>query len=157
MKVMDQSLWKRLIAQVAIWAMVFQTVISVFGCGPTAGHAGSQDSGPQLSNSPASQGYNLSQKGGVIRAVAICTANGFKRATTNGGAPTGGSDDIPQQDCPVCLTHCCHSGDVTATEAVLLPTLPVVSAVLALEAGQPLLGAELHAVRNRDPPASLLV
>jgi hypothetical protein len=157
MKVMDQTLWKRSIAQVAIWAMIFQTVVSVFGCGPTAEHAGAQISSAQVSNSLTLQGGGLSQKGEIIRAAAICTANGFKRATTNGGAPTGGSDDTPQHDCPVCITHCCHSGDVTATEAVLLPALPVVSAVLALEAGHPLSGAELHAVRNRDPPASLLV
>jgi hypothetical protein len=152
MKVMDQSLWKRLIAQVAIWAVIFQAALSVFGCGPAARHAG-----PEVSGYLASQGYGLSQKDAVSQAAVICTVKGFKRATTNGGAPTGGSDDTPQHDCPVCLTHCCHAGDATATETVLLPTLPVVSAVLTPEAGRPLPGAELHAFRNRDPPASLPV
>jgi hypothetical protein len=152
MKVMDQSLWKRSIAQVAIVAVIFQAALSVFGCGTTATHAK-----PEISSSPTSQGYSLSQRGAALQVATICTANGFKRATTNGGAPTGGSDDAPQHDCPVCLTHCCHADDVTATETVLLPTLPVVSAVLALEAGQPLLGVELHAFRNRGPPASLHV
>lgn len=105
---MDQSPWKRLIAQVAIWAVIFQAAFGVFGCGPTMSHVGPRNLAPQIFGSQvfgylASQGYGFSGKGPVSQAAVICTAKSFKRATTNGGAPTGGSDDTPQHDCPVCL------------------------------------------------------
>jgi hypothetical protein len=149
MKVTSQSLWRRAAAQAAIFALIFQTAFSIFGC-PTGAHAGV--SGPAgISRTSQSAGADQIAQGGVV-----CTAKGFLRIAANGGSsPAGGSDDTPQHGCPVCLTLCCHAGSaVTAPEVVLLPLPSVASSAIALEARQRPLGVGFHAFGNRGPPSS---
>lgn len=157
MNLQRHTFWKRAAAQAAIFALIFQTVVSVFGCGGALAHG----VGDAFSQSHFSQNRGVSQKSGfrdgkAAQSPAICSANGFRRMAANGGgSPTGGPDETPQHECPACLTHCCQTGAVTAIEAVLLPAPPVTSTAIAPEARRLPLGAALHAFRNRGPPSSL--
>jgi hypothetical protein len=157
MKVMSQSLWRRAAAQAAIFALMFQAAFGLLGCEAASGHPARVVSGVILSkSSPASSSSpvaNASKSFGASVLSALCTANGFKPPASN----TGDSPVGAPHDCPVCVSHGCHSGAIAAAQASPLAAPLVGSTPLAPEARRLPLAADPRAFRNRGPPFLSLV
>lgn len=89
----------------------------------------------------------------------IPSANCLKGAATDAEAalpPSHGNapGNQPHQDCPACLSFTCYASAIPAPQAAHIPA-PSVGAIFLPAPGEALSGAQLAAVRKRDPPFSL--
>ena len=118
---MRRSLWKKLAAQVAVFTLLFQTLLSAFGC-----------SSEPLRAPGDSASINASS---MATAFAICAQPGTKRiaASATSDDHRNGPANAPHSDCALCLNHvCCPSALAPPGEVVVFaPT--TLGAILAME------------------------
>jgi hypothetical protein len=136
-----RSPWKKLAAQVAVFTLLFQTLLSAFGCSAESLHASRTSASIYAS--------------GVATAFVICTQQGTKRiaASATGDDHQGGPPNAPHSDCALCLNHiCCPSALAPPGEAVVFAPATL-GVVLALETWRAPSSAEVLSLRNRGPPS----
>jgi hypothetical protein len=136
-----RSIWRTAAAQAAVFALLAQTMLSVFGC------AASPHLGRGL---PSAEG-----QGGLV----ICASQGVKPIAIAGKE---GPDESPgrsplTQECPLCLSIGCGGGFVPATGAAFLDVPVSITSAFAAETGHRPSSEEFAAFRNRGPPAPLQV
>lgn len=138
---MRRSLWKKLAAQAAVFTLLFQTLLSAFGCSAEPSRAPGT---PASINAPD-----------IAAAFAICTQQGAKRAAaaTSGDDHGGGPLNAPHSDCALCINHiCCPSALAPPGEAVVFAPAAL-GVVLALETWRSPSSADVFFLRNRGPPS----
>jgi hypothetical protein len=139
---MRRSLWKSATAQAAVFALLFQTLLSAFGCFTGSLH-------------PSHASFSVNASNIETATVVICTQQGMKSiaASANGGDHSDVPLNAPHSDCALCLSHiCCSSALAPPGEAVVFAPATL-GVVVAMETWRSPSSADVLSLRNRGPPS----
>jgi hypothetical protein len=131
-----------------VFALLFQTLVSAFGC-PAAFQ-------PSLSQRfVEANAVGVSVDGG---ASFICTKQGMRPVAVpmTGDAHRHGPFDTPHSDCPTCLSDVCCPNALAPPGETVVPAPATAGAAISLETQRSPSSTDVFWRRNRGPPSSLI-
>jgi hypothetical protein len=137
-----RNLWMSTVAQAAVFALLFQALVSAFGCPSDFSHASSLS----ISTGAPSTG---------ALTLVICTKQGVKRVAALPGDERGGVPTTPHSDCTLCLSHICCPSALAPPGDVVVFAPATAGIAIALETQRSPSSTDVLSLRNRGPPSSL--